>query len=299
VRGSGEDTAAASSVLCGGPGGGCGEAGDLATNQIEDSSLVGNALGKKCVEKVMMVEETVYDEELTCDHSYDQRCHTSYVTTYRSQQEEDCEENFRKVCYINFEPRAFNETVEVCHTPLVKNCTVPGPEVCRTEYETWCMTRQRLHETEDDVPDCRTETMQKCVDVTQGYQTKAECEEWPVQRCSLERVKVTKYTPETSCQAEPRELCAPVGCGVTNGELTCRNETKTVVVESPVESCELEPVRQCHHVTKQVPLLVPKQECVQVPKEVCSRSRTNPHKKRRPVIKKWCYTPTLESGLLS
>ena len=36
------------------------------------------------------------------------------------------------------------------------------------------------------------------------------------------------------------------------GELTCRNETKTVVVESPVESCELEPVRQCHHVTKQV-----------------------------------------------
>ena len=62
----------------------------------------------------------------------------------------------------------------------------------------------------------RTETMQKCVDVTQGYQTKAECEEWPVQRCSLERVKVTKYTPETSCQAEPRELCAPVGCGVTN-----------------------------------------------------------------------------------
>ena len=64
--------------------------------------------------------------------------------------------------------------------------------------------------------------MQKCVDVTQGYQTKAECEEWPVQRCSLERVKVTKYTPETSCQAEPRELCAPVGCGVTNvsGELS-------------------------------------------------------------------------------
>ena len=49
VRGSGEDTAAASSVLCGGPNGGC---GDLATNQIEDSSLVGNALGKKCVEKV-------------------------------------------------------------------------------------------------------------------------------------------------------------------------------------------------------------------------------------------------------
>ena len=45
----------------------------------------------------MMVEETAYDEVVTCDHSYDQRCHTSYVTSYVSQQQEECDENFRKV----------------------------------------------------------------------------------------------------------------------------------------------------------------------------------------------------------
>ena len=45
----------------------------------------------------MMVEETEYDEVVTCDHSYDQRCHTSYVTSYVSQQQEECDENFRKV----------------------------------------------------------------------------------------------------------------------------------------------------------------------------------------------------------
>merc|ERR1711892_1513934 len=30
--------------------------------------------GRKCVNKVMMREETEYDEILTCDHSYDKRC---------------------------------------------------------------------------------------------------------------------------------------------------------------------------------------------------------------------------------
>ena len=44
-----------------------------------------------------MVEETVYDEVLTCDHSYDKRCHTTYITSFVSVQEEECEENFKKV----------------------------------------------------------------------------------------------------------------------------------------------------------------------------------------------------------
>ena len=34
-----------------------------------------------------------------------------------------------------------------------------------------------------------------------------------------------------------------------------------------------------------------------VPKEVCTRMRRNPRRVNRPVIKKWCYTPTRESGL--
>merc|ERR1711971_348499 len=51
--------------------------------------------GKRCIDKVEMVEETEYDDVVQCDHSYDRRCHTTYVTNYESQQEEDCEENFR------------------------------------------------------------------------------------------------------------------------------------------------------------------------------------------------------------
>merc|ERR1712215_211672 len=48
--------------------------------------------GKRCIDKVEMVEETEYDDVVQCDHSYDRRCHTTYTTNYESQQEEECEE---------------------------------------------------------------------------------------------------------------------------------------------------------------------------------------------------------------
>merc|ERR1712025_1429771 len=40
------------------------------------------AADKKCID---MVEETEYDDVVQCDHSYDKRCHTTYVTNYESQ----------------------------------------------------------------------------------------------------------------------------------------------------------------------------------------------------------------------
>ena len=64
-----------------------------------------------------------------------------------------------------------------------------------------------------------------------------------------------------------------------------------VVQEVPEETCTLEPQRECKQVTKLVPLLKPAQECVDIPKEVCVRRRTNPRRISKPVIKKWCYTP--------
>ncbi|XP_023319728.1 uncharacterized protein LOC111694904 [Eurytemora carolleeae] len=180
--------------------------------------------GKRCIDKVEMVEETEYDEVVQCDHSYDRRCHTTYVTNYESQQEEECEENFRKNCFIDYEKIAFNETVEVCRTPLVKDCDVSGPEICRTEYESECWTKQEEHDVQDDVVTCETIQDEKCADETSGYTT-------------------------------------------------------------------------CAHVTKLVPKLEPTEECVDVPKEVCTRSRTNPRKVKKPVVKKWCYIPSAESGL--
>ena len=38
--------------------------------------------------------------------------------------------------------------------------------------------------------------------------------------------------------------------------------------------------------------LVPKPNCVKVPKEVCVNSKTNPRVVKKPVIKEWCYRPS-------
>jgi len=253
--------------------------------------------GKRCIDKVEMVEETEYDDVVQCDHSYDRRCHTTYVTNYESQQEEDCEENFRKNCFIEYEQIAFNETAEICRTPLVKDCDIQGPEICRTEYESECWTKQEVHDVEDDVVECTTEVEEKCEDETSGYTTNTKCSKWPREVCSVSKKQVKKYTPITGCTKEPRELCAPAGCGFKQGTEECYDKVQTVVQDAPKEQCTLEPQRTCKHVTKLVPKLEPTEECVDVPKEVCTRSRTNPRPVKKPVVKKWCYIPSEESGL--
>ena len=102
--------------------------------------------GRKCVNKVMIREETEYDEVLTCDHSYDNRCHTSYVTKYEPHQEEVCEEKFRKICTIDYEQKANQEVVQVCKTAFVSDCEIAGPKVCKTVWTSECSTVQIVHE---------------------------------------------------------------------------------------------------------------------------------------------------------
>merc|ERR1711894_206088 len=262
---------------------------DVAGAEIQD--------GKRCIDKVEMIEEIEYDDVVQCDHSYDRRCHTTYVTNYDSQQEEECEENFRKNCFIEYEKIAFNETVEICRTPLVKDCDVQGPEICRTEYESECWTKQEVHDVQDDVVECETIVEEKCEDNTSGYTTTTDCSKWPKEVCKVSKKQVKKYTPITACTKEPRELCAPAGCGFKEGPEECFEKVQTVVQDAPKEQCTLEPQRTCKHVTKLVPKLEPTEECVDVPKEVCTRSRTNPRPVKKPVVKKWCYIPSEESGL--
>ena len=95
-----------------------------------------------------------------------------------------------------------------------------------------------------------------------------------------------RYNPVTGCTKEPRELCAPAGCGFVPGDEFCFDKQQTIVQDAPKEECSLEPQRTCKHVTKLVPKLEPTEECVDVPKEVCTRSRTNPRPVKKPVVKK-------------
>ena len=73
--------------------------------------------------------------------------------------------------------------------------------------------------------------------------------------------------------------------------MQCQDKVKTVVVDNPIEECDMEPLRTCKHITKLVPKLEAAQDCVDVPKEICARSKVNPRRVKKPSIQKWCFTP--------
>ena len=191
---------------------------DLAVNQKalnildEINAQAVDDKGLKCVKKMMMRRETEYEEVMTCTHSYDERCHTSYTTSYEPHQEEECDENFRKVCIIYNEQKAMIEMVEECTTPLVPDCNATIDDDCRTVYDTVCSTRREEYEVEEQFPNCQTVNMKKCEPVTLGLKTEEKCVIWPTQQCTVENKTVTHSHPQTDCRKEPRELCAPGDC---------------------------------------------------------------------------------------
>ncbi|XP_059079016.1 uncharacterized protein LOC131877386 [Tigriopus californicus] len=303
----------------------------------------------RCIPKVMQVEETVYDRAIKCQHSYQEKCHMTYITDYRSTTEEKCQTTFKKNCHITFKPMPLNETVNVCHTPVVRKCgSEPvGPEICSTHYETNCETQYKTYEVEQDEPVCRMEVMTKCENVTlpfpndpsvprngrqddgdanpdestpaptpelvtldpdnapdtqsdtqsdtqngpQGITVDQRCEEWPVQKCTLEKKTVKKVHPDTQCRKIPREVCVPNNCALVQADEICRDEVRMQVQNVPEEECELQPEENCHMEAVLVPRLVPQNNCVKVPKEICVNTKKNPRRVKKPVIKEWCYRP--------
>ena len=188
------------------------------------------AAGERCIDKVVIVEETRYDDVIECKHSYMEKCHTTYITDFKPQQEEVCEENFVKNCFIEYKNIASEDTVKFCHTPL--ECVGEGPEECKTVYESECQTSYHEHDVEDDTVNCYTIQEEKCEDVTQGYSTEHKCTKWPVQKCDdVEKKNVKKYSPETNCKKVPRQLCGPSGCELSPGPEFCFDKKETVIQE--------------------------------------------------------------------
>ena len=106
----------------------------------------------------------------------------------------------------------------MCRTPVIKDCRGEESEavVCRTVYETECWTKHNVHEVEDEVAICETVEEKKCQEVVEGYTSSQQCSVFPREKCRLEKRKTKKVSPETGCDKQPVELCAPRGCGFVN-----------------------------------------------------------------------------------
>jgi len=297
-------------------------------NSSVSNSVEGAEEEVRCIKKVMQVEETVWDNRVRCEHRFSEKCHDTYITDYVPTQEEDCQTSFKKNCHITYKPTRFTDTVEVCNEGLEKVCsnTTVGEEVCRTHYETSCETRFKEHEVEQDEPVCEMVTERKCRDVQVPLSLPAEeeergvgvgsearrqrqatgeeeeqqgvlslgqeCEDWPVQRCTLEKKNVKKVNPETACRKIPREICAPSNCEFQPATKVCREEQQDLIQNIPTEDCSLEPQEDCRMETVLVPRLILQPNCIKVPKEVCVEAKVNPRKVKKPVIKEWCYKPS-------
>ena len=186
------------------------------------------AAGERCIDKVVMVEETEYDDVVICKHSYSEKCHTTYITDFRPQQQEECEENFVKKCFIEFKLVASEGTVTFCHTPI--QLEGGGPEVCKVVYESECTIRYEEHDVDEDVAECSIVQEEKCEDVTQGYTTEQKCTKWPVKKCETKKQKTKKYSPQTECKKVPREVCG-AGSIQVPGEEKCFDRKETAIQE--------------------------------------------------------------------
>jgi len=249
---------------------------------------------KKCIEKVVLEEQTEYDQEVQCHHRYRKHCYTTYTTIFDPVQVVSCVENYKKDCYIEFGLDAVNHTVKICRKPLEKDCSVRvGEERCSTHFESECWTRQLRSKITDKVPDCQPVTEQVCTNYTVGYVTGEDCKKVVRMSCSIKDKVSYKFKPLTECKLSPVELCGPPGCGVREGKEICHDRRTLVVYDKPEETCDLEPVRNCRPITKLVPRLKAREECIDVPLEICVRLNTNPQKVSNPVLKIWCYRPKI------
>jgi hypothetical protein len=101
--------------------------------------------GLKCVNEEASVQTIEKEKLLECVHSTVNVCHYTYVTRFSSQRQEECLDNYGKVCTIAFNKQAVNETMRKCYTPMVKECNgdkeTDGKEICQTVYESDCSTR--------------------------------------------------------------------------------------------------------------------------------------------------------------
>eukprot|EP00096_Caligus_rogercresseyi_P012702 TRINITY_DN5412_c0_g1_i1.p1 TRINITY_DN5412_c0_g1~~TRINITY_DN5412_c0_g1_i1.p1 ORF type:complete len:443 (-),score=103.64 TRINITY_DN5412_c0_g1_i1:97-1425(-) len=264
--------------------------------------------GVRCIPKVMQIEQTIYERGMKCHHSYQKKCHMTYITDYTSTTQKKCETTFKKNCHITFKPTPFTEKVDICHTPIVRECgnETLGPDICTTQYEDNCETKYKTYELEQDEPKCEMVEETRCRNVTvelfhiqeegadptaNPFAVREQCEQWPVQKCELDKTTVKKVHPETSCRKIPREVCVPNNCKAIKGDEICHEETRTQVQNVPEEECDLQPEENCRMESALVPRLVPKNNCLKVPKEVCVNTKKNPKRIKKPIIKEWCYRP--------
>jgi len=261
------------------------------------------------------ITDYVPTQEKKCETSFDKNCHITYKPMMFEEDVEICNEPLTKTCNNN----TIGQGETVCNTHYETICETryKEHEVKQDEPECEMVIEKKCKEVTIPVPNIQFRRRRQVgdpdvggapaltsgdlgpdVDVDLAEDTDSlvsigeECEEWPVQKCTLQEKVVKKTTPNTACEKIPKEICAPSNCVVAPSKKHCRTETRALLQNIPTEECDLEPQEHCKMETVLVPRLIQQPNCIKVPKEVCVNERVNPKKVSRPVVKEWCYKPS-------
>jgi len=256
---------------------------------------------KNCVHNVEIVEEIEIKSEINCHHVYEKKCHTTYVTKFHNTQVEKCDYDFTKECEITYEEVAENQTQVVCQEPLsLENCAVDismkDDEVeCQLEYETQCIHDFEQSEVVDKVANCQDLEEKVCQQKSSGYSVFEDCTMVPKRICDIKNRTSLKRFPSEKCKRVAQKLCFPrtSNCIIKRGKKHCQEKIVQIVSEKPTEKCSVKSIPRCWKETEIVPSLEPVEECLDVPREVCSEVKSKPKKILKPQIKKDCHKPQL------
>ncbi|CAB4066067.1 unnamed protein product [Lepeophtheirus salmonis] len=224
---------------------------------VDENKLPGviNKDGKRCVPKLIQVEEIVYEQGMECQHTFKKKCHSTYITDYSSSSNKRCYNSFKKSCHITFKSVPHVEKVNKCHTPYVKECGdgIDGPEVCSTQYENHCETKYKTYELEQDEPDCKMVEELRCQNVT------VELLHIDLEDSSQPYAVKEKMRKVASSEVE---ICAPSNCKSKPGKEICHEESRTIIQRIPEEDCDLQPEENCLMESVLVPRLISKARLV-------------------------------------
>ncbi len=98
---------------------------------------------------------------------------------------EECDEKFRKDCFITYTNVVTSRNVEVCDEEIRRDCdATDGAVVCSTQYETVCETTYAEYDVEEDVPACEYVKEERCKNHPDTGEQTDDCVSIPKRVCT-------------------------------------------------------------------------------------------------------------------
>ena len=177
-----------------------------------------------------------------------------------------------------------HKSIRKCHVTYVTFFSPSQEQKCDEIFNKKCQITFRKEASREIFRKCYTPLVKVC-----NGQGPEECRTVWESSCTTRYVEKTpgNFIADTKCKKFPKKFCGQ-GCVAEEATEECHDKNIDSLVDIPEEECHINPQKTCHHVTKLTPSLRPKEECTDIPTEVCSLTFSPPKIARQPLMTEWC-----------